>query len=393
MRKLSILLIVACVLPLASRASSNLYEHGDPSDYEQLILELINRARANPGAEAARYGIDLNQGLSAGTIQNTPKQPLAFHPRLISAARSHSQWMLDTDTFLHTGSGGSSAGDRMTAAGYAFTGTSTWGENISYGGGSTAVDLAAQAYERHQSLFLSSGHRVNICNGQFEEIGLGLLSGVFGTSNVGMLTEKFAASASTPSPHALGVVYYDFDEDGFYDVGEGIRGIRVDVPGSSYYANTSTSGGYAVPVPGGTGAGTVSFGDGTGANLTVPVSFEGASNKKADLRLTYPLPVIAGTSTPTAGRANSYTLPFVPWATGVDVKLGTRSLASADSADDLSRVTPSTTGTYSPLASTLKYSGTITGELKNTDPIDATVSRYLNSCHLCGASVAQPAPE
>ncbi len=349
--------MAACALPLELHASLNSYNHGDPSDYEQLVLELINRARANPGEEAARYGIDLNQGLSPGTIQNTPKQPLAFHQSLISAARAHSQWMLDTDTFSHTGSGGSSAGDRMAAAGYAFTGTWAWGENISYGGGAAAVDMATQAYERHRSLFLSSSHRENICDGKFEEIGLGLLSGAFVTSNVGMLTEKFAASGSTPSPHALGVVYYDFDDDGFYSVGEGIRGVRIDVPGSSYYASTSTSGGYALPVVGLTGAGSVAFG-GSGTNLAVPVNFESTLNKKVDLKLSYSPPVITGASTPTAGRSNTYTLPFVPWATGINVKVGTRTAAPPDNAEDLERVAPSTTGTYSPLSSTIKYSGT-----------------------------------
>lgn len=320
------------------------------------MLELINRARANPGAEATRYGIDLNQGLSAGTIQNTPKQPLAFNSSLISSARAHSQWMLDTGNFSHSGSGGSSAGDRMTAAGYVFTGASNWGENISYGGGTGAVDLTTQAYERHQSLFLSASHRVNICTAQFEDVGLGLLPGVFGGNNVGMVTENFAASASTPSPQVLGVVYYDFDSDGAYDPGEGIRGVQVDVPGSTYYAITSTSGGYALPINGLTGTRTVSFG-GNVTNVTVAATFDGSSNKKVDLSVSYSPPAITGSTTPVAGRENVYTLPFVPWATGIDVKLGTRSPASSDSADDLTKVVKSTTGTYSALSATIKYSG------------------------------------
>src|SRR5918997_526202 len=53
-----------------------------PTAYEQYFLELVNRARANPGAEASRLGIDLNQGLSAGTLSNTAKQPLAMNPLL-----------------------------------------------------------------------------------------------------------------------------------------------------------------------------------------------------------------------------------------------------------------------------------------------------------------------
>ena len=94
-----------------------------PTAHEQYFLELVNRARANPGAEASRLGIDLNQGLTAGTIADTAKQPVAMNQFLNDSAQTHSDWMLATDTFSHTGANGSSAGDRMKAAGYAFTGS------------------------------------------------------------------------------------------------------------------------------------------------------------------------------------------------------------------------------------------------------------------------------
>ena len=80
-----------------------------PSTHEQYLLELINAERAKVGA-----------------------QPLAFDGDLNEATEGHSQWIIGTDTFSHTGSGGSSAGQRMTAAGYAFTGSWAWGENIAY---------------------------------------------------------------------------------------------------------------------------------------------------------------------------------------------------------------------------------------------------------------------
>ena len=51
---------------------------------EQLILELINRARMNPLGEAQRFGIDLNAGLAAGTISAAAKQVLAANPLLNS---------------------------------------------------------------------------------------------------------------------------------------------------------------------------------------------------------------------------------------------------------------------------------------------------------------------
>ena len=44
----------------------------DLNPYEQYLLELINRARADPGAEAARLGISLNQGLAFQVSTNSP---------------------------------------------------------------------------------------------------------------------------------------------------------------------------------------------------------------------------------------------------------------------------------------------------------------------------------
>src|SRR3712207_1183737 len=117
-----------------------------PTAYEQYFLELVNRARANPGAEAARLGIDLNQGLTAGTIANTAKQPLAMNQFLNDSAQAHSDWMLATDTFSHTGANGSSAGDRMKAAGYVFTGSWTWGENISIRWGGTVKESRSEEH-------------------------------------------------------------------------------------------------------------------------------------------------------------------------------------------------------------------------------------------------------
>ena len=98
-----------------------------PTDVEQYLVELINRARANPAAEAARFGIDLNEGLPAGTISTAPKPPLAVNPFLTDAARGHSQWMLDHDVFSHTGAGGSTPTQRMQAAGYVLTAPASTG--------------------------------------------------------------------------------------------------------------------------------------------------------------------------------------------------------------------------------------------------------------------------
>ena len=50
------------------------------TSYDVLMWALINRARLDPAGEAARDGIDLNEGLSPGTLSATSRQPLAFNP-------------------------------------------------------------------------------------------------------------------------------------------------------------------------------------------------------------------------------------------------------------------------------------------------------------------------
>jgi uncharacterized protein YkwD len=69
--------------------------------------------------------------------------------------------MVDTKTLSHTGSGGSQMGDRLAAAGYRFTSA---GENIA-SGFSTVEDVM-------RAWMNSSGHRANILNPGFKEIGV-----------------------------------------------------------------------------------------------------------------------------------------------------------------------------------------------------------------------------
>ncbi len=201
-----------------------------PTAHEQFLLEMVNRGRADPLAEATRYGIDLNEGLEAGTISAAAKQPLAFNPFLIDAAQRHSQWQLDTDTFSHTGAGGSTAGERMTAAGYDFTGSWTWGENIGWFGTTGAVDVTDFTARIHRGLFLSKGHRTNVMGETFREVGLGVRAGEFESDgmpfNSVMVTENFAASGT--GVFLTGVAYDDTGlDDDFYTPGEGLGGVTI----------------------------------------------------------------------------------------------------------------------------------------------------------------------
>lgn len=251
------------------------------SQIEQLMLELVNRARLDPVGEATRFGIDLNAGLAAGTLNGTAKQVLAPNSLLNDSARAHSQWMLDTDIFSHTGIANSDPGTRMATAGYLFTGAWTWGENIAWAGTTGTLDVNQYIVDEHQNLFLSAHHRENILNGDFREVGIGALSGNFTGYNALMVTQNFAKSGS--SSFVTGVVYDDSDSNHFYSLGEGRSGITVQVTlsGATTSGTSASAGGYGVAT--GSGTALVTFSGGTlAAAISVTVDTT-AGNAKADL--------------------------------------------------------------------------------------------------------------
>ena len=226
-----------------------------PNAYEQYMLELINRARLNPLGEANLFGIGLNDGLNPDTISDSAKQPLAFNFLLIDSARIHSQWMLDTDTFSHTGEGASTPGERMEDAGYQFTGIWTSGENIGYSASTGILDLNSFTADVHQGLFESPGHRTNILSDNYWEIGIGILTGDFNGYNSLMATQNFAKSGS--DIFLTGVAFDDsVIDDDFYSIGEGLGGIEVTAvrqsDNSLFSTTTMDAGGYQMKLAPGT---------------------------------------------------------------------------------------------------------------------------------------------
>lgn len=250
-----------------------------PTVQEVLVLELVNRARFDPEAEADRYSIDLNQGINGDPISPARKPPLAFNLELIEAARVHSEWMLDADVFSHTGEGGSSPTQRMDEAGYTFSGSWASGENIAWSGSSgNNIDLTDAASNHHEGLFKSPGHRLNILSTNFREIGIGHKDGYFFADGVNwrasMLTENFARSGS--GYFLTGVVYEDADGNGMYSVNEGLSGITITVDGSSH--TVFETGAYTVPLANGVYDITVS-GDALGSPVNYTIEVDGANVK------------------------------------------------------------------------------------------------------------------
>lgn len=217
---------------------------------EQLFLELINRARMDPLGEAARYGLaNLNAGLSSGTISSASKQVLAGNAVLEVSAQAHSEDMLDRDYFAHNTQGsGDTPGERMADAGYGSVGSFGWGENLAWTGSTGAYNADAEVYLQHKNLFLSSGHRVNTMNGNYEEVGIGSALGQYNAFNAMMTSQNFAYDVAS-DVFVTGVHYTDTDNNDFYSIGEGQGGRTVEVySGATLLGSGSTTaaGGYGV---------------------------------------------------------------------------------------------------------------------------------------------------
>lgn len=229
---------------------------------EQYLIELINRSRLDPLAEAARYGLALNAGLSGNVISGEALAPVSPNTLLEDAAFGHSTWMLQADTFDHNGAGGDSPGARISKAGYEFLGAWAWRENLAWTGTTGNLDLTAAVEEHHEGLYRSAGHRVNTFSENVREIGVAQVAGAFthqGTTyNSSMLTINYAQSGS--DVYITGVAYTDRDGDAFYGVGEGTGDIWIRADGAS--VRTADAGGYGLGV-GATNSLTVQVGEGS----------------------------------------------------------------------------------------------------------------------------------
>ena len=269
-------------------ASAALSADAGPTPQEQYMLELINRARVNPAAEAALDGIDLNEGLPAGTLSPDPRQPLAFNLSLIDSASSHSQWMLANQTLDHN-EGNLDPATRMQNAGYVFNPPSGSAENIAFSGTKSTLPLDQVVAQEQRGLFVDSsvpgrGHRLNLLDENLQEVGIGITTGLFQGYNAVLTTQDFAFSAGN-GPFLTGVAYTDaLVHDHFYEPGEGIGQVTVTATrqsdGASFSTTTWASGGYTLPLPAGTyrvvASGGV-FGTVTDANIVV-----GSQNVKLD---------------------------------------------------------------------------------------------------------------
>ncbi len=117
------------------------------ANFQTDLLARVNQARAT--------------GFVCGGVQFAATGAVQWNGVLFSAAKLHSQDMTARSFFDHTNPDGKRPGDRITAAGYAW---STFGENIAAGQGT--VNAVMDSWLR------SAGHCKNIMNPQLTEMGV-----------------------------------------------------------------------------------------------------------------------------------------------------------------------------------------------------------------------------
>lgn len=287
--KTTSLFVLGTILTVPFIHAQTQYSHGNPTGDEQYMLELINRARANPTAEGQRlassndpnvqlgisfFGVDKDK-LRRDFASYPVKPPLAMNAKLLTAARRHSSDMAKKNFQSHTGSDGSTIGSRIADAGFK---SSFISENI-------YSNLVPTPFLAHAGFAIDwgngpgglqpgLGHRTNIMalgNASYREVGIGISSrSGADASKYGKLAVAQDYGTQTSSPFfLLGVAYQDNNSNGICDPGEGLSGIKVQPSVGSFFAVTSTSGGYAIPFENAPGAASVVF---SGGSLSAPVT-------------------------------------------------------------------------------------------------------------------------
>jgi hypothetical protein len=272
---------------------------------EQLLLELVNRSRADPVAEAARQGIALNQGLPPETISAAPKPPLAGNNLLGTVADGHTGDMMTRGFFAHDSPapGSTTPSDRINQSGYPWTNS---GENLAiqpY----AAFAPGVVTNQMHGVLFKSLlGHRQALLNDVYFETGIEIEFGAFNDTNnifgsgvgvvhnVGLATEVFGTQPGSPA-FLVGIVFTDANDgsaadDNFFTIGEQagdggtVTATNIDT-GQSYAETIGSAGGYSISVPTGT-YNVITSGGGLAAQYAVSGVVVGGTNVKVDFETT-----------------------------------------------------------------------------------------------------------
>ncbi len=296
-KALAVLSVCALTTLSASAAPTSFYPQPEPTAQEQHLLELINRARANPAAEGqmlagisdpeilryySHYAVNTNK-LRSDFSGYQAQPPLALNAKLMASSRGQSLDQAAHGFQGHDGSNGTHFDSRITAQGYQWH---ALGENV--------FAYVENAFFCHVGLNADWGvpsldHRANIMNNDpsfpvYKEIGISCVPTSVPNFGPLVVTEDFGTPADANAAYVVGVIYNDLNGNGAYDEGEGLAGVTVTPDGGDFYTTTSASGGFVLPLPA-NGSGTLTVtasGGGLGAPRVKTISYTVGTNVKLD---------------------------------------------------------------------------------------------------------------
>ncbi len=394
--------------------TSRAWSIGEPSGEEQLVIELINRARADSQADLGRlinttdenvlnaydyFNVDLNvltaqfsgaqfgSGAQASGATNAipaTLPPLTPNEKLILAARLHSQDMLQNEFQGHSSSSApispnqpnDSAGDRIGRQGYDYK---LYGENV--------AAASSSAWDSHAGFIVDwgtssttglsyagmqdpAGHRANVYHETAREIGVGVVEGTNGSAGPYLVTHDLGTEKNYDQPFITGVAYYDVDGDGFYGAGEGIGGITIRVDDLPYHAVTADSGGFAIPIAE-NGQYTLNYTFPDGSTDSSSATIANLENLKVDLMPTWTSPILSGPSSFATGATVTYTTQSAVAATSYEMNRSEIvSWPGSLDAEAQGNVTATTTGSYSYRQSDVSGSGSYSYRLLSNTGLD-----------------------
>ena len=281
----------------------------DPSPLEQEMLELLNRFRDNPQGELDELlsshptpltarDAEVQPALDFFNVNGaalesqfdglSPAPPLAWNEALYNSAESHNDLMIQLDQQSHQLPGEAGLLDRDVAAGYDWQFSVRVGENIfafsqsvGYGHAAFVIDWGFGP----NGIQEPAGHRINMLDQGFQEVGIAITEESNPSTLVGplVISQEFGRRGNYGNPAVLGVVFDDLNADGFYNAGEGLSGVTVELSGSAgtFTTTSLTAGGYQAKVPSGTYTATAT-GESLGGEIRQFDVMVGGSNVKVD---------------------------------------------------------------------------------------------------------------
>ena len=296
----------ACLLGSlnVSAAPTAAFPQPQPSDQEQYLLELINAARANPPAEGQMLANITDSEIlryynyyqvSTSTLVSqfdtyAAKPPLAFNADLMASALQQSTYQASAGVQTHDSADGTTFDKRITSFGYQWSGI---GENV--------YAYAEDPFFGHVGLMADWGvpsldHRMNLLNTDasyptYREIGISAVASNISNFGPLVITEDFGTPADSTLAYLVGVVYTDANGNGAYDEGEGLGGVTVTPDGTNFYAVTTGTGGFVIPLPT-SGSGTLTItasGGALGGPRVKTVNYTAGTNVKVDFTTADPV--------------------------------------------------------------------------------------------------------